>query len=82
MATGGKGRADREARERNRAYLARKEFHDGQVRRRTRDDIVAAVGGGILILAILGGQIAYFTAGPGGAHPSPSHSPSPSPSAS
>lgn len=78
MATGGKGRADREARERNRAYLARKEFHDGQVRRRTRDDVVAGIAGGILILAILGGQILYFTAGPGAPKPSPSSTPSPS----
>ncbi|MDL9979758.1 dioxygenase [Microbacterium candidum] len=82
MATGGKGRADREVRDRNRAYLARKEFHDGQVRRRTRDDVIAGVAGGILILAILGGQILYFTAGPGASHPSPSSTPSPAPSAS
>ena len=84
MATGGKGqgRAAREVRERNRAYLARKEYHDGQLRRRRRDDVVASIAGGILILAIVGGQIAYFTVGPGSSHPSPTHSATPSPSAS
>jgi len=84
VATGGKGqgRAAREVRERNRAYLARKEYHDGQLRRRRRDDLVASIAGGILILAIVGGQIAYFTVGPGSSHPSPTHSATPSPSAS
>ena len=82
MATGGKGRAAREVRERNRAYLARKEFHDGQVKRRSRDDVIAGVAGGILILAILGGQIAYFTAGPGAPKPSPTGTSTPSPSPS
>jgi hypothetical protein len=84
VATGGKGqgRAAREVRERNRTYLARKEYHDGQLRRRRRDDVVAGVAGGILILAIVGGQIAYFTVGPGSSHPSPTPSSSPSPSAS
>ena len=82
MATGGKGRGAREVRERNRAYLARKEYHDGQLHRRTRDDVIAGVAGGILILAVLGGQIAYFTMGPGAAHPAPKSTSSPSPSAS
>jgi hypothetical protein len=84
VATGskGQGRAAREVRERNRAYVARKEYHDGQLRRRRRDDVVAGVAGGILILAIVGGQIAFFTMGPGASHPSPTHSASPSPSAS
>ena len=87
MATGGKGqgrsaREVREVRERNRAYRARKEYHDGQLRRRRRDDVVAGLAGGLLILAIVGGQIAYFTVGPGSSHPSPTHSATPSPTAS
>jgi len=41
-------------------------------RRRTRDNVLAGVVGGVLILAVIGGQVAYFTMGPGTPAPSPS----------
>jgi len=75
VATGGKQRGTREERERVRVYQARRAFHQGQSRRRTRDNLIAAIGGGILILAVAGGQAAYFMAGPGAPAPSPSSSP-------
>lgn len=78
VASGGKDRDARAARERTRTYQARREFHEGQVRRRTRDNILAGVVGGVLILAVVGGQIAFYTVGPGRPAPSPSSSPSPS----
>jgi hypothetical protein len=78
VATGGKDRDARAARERTRVYQARHEFHQGQVRRRTRDNVIAGVVGGVLILGVLGGQIAFYTVGPGKPAPSPSSSPSPS----
>ncbi len=78
MATGGKDRDARAARERARAYHARQDFHEGQVRRRTRDNVVAGIVGGVLILAVVGGQVAFYTLGPGKPAPSPSSSPSPS----
>ena len=76
MAAGGKNKDARVARERTRAYQARQKLHEEQVRRRRRDNLVAGIGGGILILAILGGQVAFFTAGPG--RPAPTTSPAPS----
>ncbi len=81
MATGGRQRDTKEARERARVYQARRDFHVGQSRRRTRDNLIAGIGGGLLILAVVGGQTAYFVSGPGAPTPAPSAS-SPSPAAS
>jgi hypothetical protein len=78
VATGGKQRDTREVRDRARIYQARRAFHDGQARRRTRDNIIAGVGGGILILAVAAGQAAYFMAGPGAPAPTPTPTASPS----
>ncbi|MFT4052319.1 MAG: dioxygenase [Microbacterium sp.] len=69
MATGAGKKQSREARERTRAYQARQEFHEGQVARRRRDNLVAGIAGGVLILAAVGGQIAYYTLGPGAPEP-------------
>ncbi len=86
MATGGKQRDGRAERERVRVYQARQAFHAGQARRRTRDNLIAGIGGGALVLAIIGGQAAYFMAGPGAPVPTPSATPTgtatPGPSAS
>lgn len=84
MATAGKGRETREARERARVYQARLQLHEAQSRRRRRDNVIAGIVGGLVILAASGAQVAYFTAGPGAPEPSPSASPgapmSPTPS--
>lgn len=72
MATGADRNRSRVERERARAYRARQEFHASLQARRRRDNVIAGVAGGILILAIVGGQIAYYTAGPGTPAPSPS----------
>lgn len=82
MATGGKGRETRDARERARIYQARQQLHEGQIRRRRRDNLLAAIGGGIVILAAVGGQVAYFTAGPGAPEPEPTSSMDPTPAPS
>ena len=66
MATSGK---DREARERARVYQARQKLHDDQGRRRRRDNLLAGVIGGAVILGILGAQAAYFVVGPGAPEP-------------
>lgn len=79
MATGGKDRSAREARERARAYQARQQLHDGQARRRRRDNLLAGIVGGILILTVLGAQTAYFTLGPGAPEPAPTQSMTPTP---
>jgi hypothetical protein len=71
VATGGKDRGTRESRERTRLYQARQEFHAGQGRRRTRDNLIAGIAGGLLILGVVAVQTAYFVAGPGAPEPTP-----------
>lgn len=75
MATGGKDRSSREARQRARIYRARQELHLAQSRRRRRDNLVAAVVGGVITLAAIGAQIGYFTVGPGAPEPAPAPAP-------
>ncbi|SDQ15036.1 dioxygenase [Microbacterium sp. cf332] len=75
MAGRGRNRDDRAAQERARVYAARREYHEGLGRRRTRDNIVAAIAGGLLIVAALSAQVLYFTAGPGA--PAPDQTPTP-----
>ena len=77
MSTGGKDRGTREARERARLYQARQDFHAGQGRRRTRDNLIAGIAGGLLILGVVAAQTAYFVAGPGAPQPTPTSTPSP-----
>ncbi|MBD7957839.1 dioxygenase [Microbacterium sp. Sa4CUA7] len=79
MAAGAKGRDDRVARERARIYQARLDFHRGQARRRARDNAIAGIVGGVLVLAVIGGQTLYFTAGPGAPEPTPAPTPTSSP---
>lgn len=67
-------RSAREEKERTRVYQARLALHRGQLRRRNRDNLIAGVAGGVLILAVVGGQIAFFTVGPGVPAPSPAPS--------
>jgi hypothetical protein len=75
VAAGGKQRETREERERGRVYQARRAYHDGRARRRTRDNLIAGVAGGLLIAAVVAGQAAYFMAGPGTPTPSPTPTP-------
>ncbi|MFV0319422.1 MAG: dioxygenase [Microbacterium sp.] len=78
MATGGrspKARSEREERERARVYQARAQFHDARIRRRTRDNVVAGVVGGLLIAGVIAGQIAYYVVGPGAPEPVPTPTP-------
>lgn len=73
-----KSRDQRAERERARLYQARRELHAAAGRRRVRDNLIAAIAGGILILAVVVGQVAFYTVGPGAPVPSPSSTPAPS----
>lgn len=75
MASGNNAKARSQERERARRYQARLAYQAGLGRRRTRDNLIAGIAGGILILAVVGGQIAYFGVGPGA--PEPSRTPTP-----
>ncbi len=79
MATGANKKQTRAERDRARLYEARRSFHDGLLRRRRRDNVLAGVVGGILILGVLGGQVAYYGMGPGRPAPEPSATPTPTP---
>lgn len=72
MSSGGRGRDARETRERARRYQARQTFHSAQERRRTRDNLIAGIAGGLLIVGIVLVQTLYFTSGPGAPQPAPS----------
>lgn len=86
MAAGGKQRETREERERARVYQARLAYHAGQAQRRRRDNLIAGIGGGLLIAGVVAVQTLYFTLGPGVPDPTPTPSPTssvtPAPSAS
>lgn len=72
-----KDREARAARERARLYQARQDFHASQRRRRNRETVIASLASGLIVLAAVGAQIAYFTAGPGAAAPAETSSPAP-----
>lgn len=79
MAAGAGKRQSRDERERTRVYQARQEFHEGLIARRRRDNLIAGIAGGVLILAVVGGQIAYYTLGPGTPVPEPTATATPTP---
>lgn len=79
MATGKGKTPSRETRERARLYQARQQYHAAGIARRRRDDLIAGIAGGVLIVGILVGQAMYFTAGPGAPAPVPTSTPSPAP---
>lgn len=58
-------REAREERGRVRGYQARRTVHDHQVKRRTRDNIVAGAGLVIVLALLIGAQVFYFSQGPG-----------------
>lgn len=79
MANGGKGRTARESRERARVYQARQDFQRGLERRRLRDNLIAGVVGGVLLVGVFALQTAYFVGGPGAPEPSVTPAPTPVP---
>ena len=78
MAARSKDKSEREARERARTYQARMQMHEAGVRRRTRDNWIAGVVSGLIILGAIGGQVAYYTVGPGTPAPEPTPTVTPS----
>ncbi|TAJ46222.1 MAG: peptidylprolyl isomerase [Herbiconiux sp.] len=82
MAPSNQERAAREARTRLRDYKARQTAHSERVRRRTRDNVIAAVVVVVLIAGVTAAQLFYFSSGPGAPVASPSASATPSASAS
>ncbi|MDN3494311.1 hypothetical protein QL996_00030 [Planococcus sp. APC 4015] len=82
MSSGGKDRGTRESRERTRVYQARQTFHDSRIRRRRRDNLIAGIVGGLVIVGIVAVQTLYFTTGPGMPVPTPTSTSTPAPTPS
>lgn len=78
-------REAREARARVRGYQARRAVHEFQQKRRVRDNVLAAVGLGVVLVFAVGAQLFFFNGGPGTPVPSPTAAatgtPTPTPSA-
>ena len=78
MAVGSKDRKDREARaarERTRLYQARRQFHERQAKRRTRDNLIAGIAGVFLLAWLFGRSERKRLAGTASAGPdtTPAH---------
>lgn len=58
-ARGSKNAQQRTEAERARLHAARTDWHDGQIRRRTRDNTVAAIAGVVIVAAAIGSQVVH-----------------------
>ncbi|WP_314425840.1 hypothetical protein [uncultured Microbacterium sp.] len=77
---GSKSAQSRTEMERVRLHAARKAWHDGQIRRRVRDNTIASIAGSLIVLAAIGSQVAYAQANPPApASPEPTVAPSEGP---
>lgn len=66
MATA-KQRRERIERERARTYESRVRFEQSRVARRRRDNVLACLVAGVVVLLAVGGQTMFYTVGPGAA---------------
>lgn len=62
-----KQRRERIERARARTYEARVRFQESRVARRRRDNVVAGVVTGVVLLLAVGGQAMFYSVGPGAA---------------
>ncbi len=74
-------RQAREERARLRTYQARQEVHVRKQRRRTRDNVIAAVALVVVLTLATAAQLFYFNGGPGSPAAEPTATPTPSPTA-
>ncbi|UYO98618.1 hypothetical protein OED01_07930 [Microbacterium sp. M28] len=74
----GRKNAERAEQKRARRYAARTAWHEGQIRRRARDNTIVGIAGGLIVVGAMVSQFAHaqVTA----PEPTPTPSPSPSPS--
>ncbi|MEU4015757.1 hypothetical protein AB0E56_10880 [Microbacterium sp. NPDC028030] len=79
-ARGSKNAQARTSAERARLHTARTEWHEGQIRRRVRDNTVAAIVGGLIVVAAIGSQVVHAQVTAPEPTPSPTVEPEPTPS--
>ena len=65
--------------ERARLHAARRSWHEGQIRRRVRDNTIAGIAGGVLVVAALASQVVHAQVTAPEPTPSPSVAPSEAP---
>ena len=82
-ARGSKNAQARTSAERARLHTARTQWQEGQIRRRVRDNAIAAIVGGLIVVAAIGSQVvhAQVTAPEPEPTPTPSIEPTPAPTA-
>lgn len=76
---GSKSAQQRTEAERVRLHTARRAWHDGQVRRRVRDNTIASIVGSLIVVAAIGSQVAYAQANPPAPSPTPTVEPTDAP---
>lgn len=69
-----------QAERRTRLHTARTIWHQGQIRRRTRDNVVAAIVGSLIVIAAIGSQVVHAQVTTPEPTPTPTVEPSISPS--
>ncbi|MFD7870971.1 hypothetical protein ACFV3I_10770 [Microbacterium sp. NPDC059771] len=78
-ARGSKKAQSRTEAERARLHAARTRWHEDQIRRRRRDNTVAVIVGGLVVVAAIGSQVVHAQVTAPEPTPSPTISPSDSP---
>ena len=73
-ARGSKNAQSRTSAERARLHAARTQWHEGQIRRRVRDNTIAAIDGSLIVVAAIGSQVVHAQA----TAPEPEPTPTPS----
>ncbi|GGM50777.1 hypothetical protein [Microbacterium saperdae] len=76
-ARGSKSAQERTQAERARLHAARSDWHQGQIRRRIRDNTIAGIVGGLLVVAAIASQVVHAQV----TVPEPSPTPTVEPSA-
>jgi peptidyl-prolyl cis-trans isomerase B (cyclophilin B) len=74
-------RESREARQRARAYTARRTVHERRIARRRRDNVLAGIALVVVLAVATVAQLFYFAGGPGTPEPAASATPTPTPTA-
>ncbi|QNA92672.1 MULTISPECIES: hypothetical protein [unclassified Microbacterium] len=79
-ARGSKNAQARTSAERARLHTARTQWHEGQIRRRVRDNTIAAIAGGLIVVAAIGSQVVHAQVTAPEPTPTPTVEPEPTPS--
>lgn len=74
-ARGSKSAQQRTEAERARLHAARRQWHDGRIRRRRRDNAIASIVGAVIVLAAIGSQVVHAQVAPPAPDPTPTIEP-------